>query len=236
MGKESNLPDAEMIPIENDQKGDTTFSNTITNFFQNLNQRGKQPMRLKTYVVFILFALIFILTLCLIIVASVGLNNTSAQSNLPTISPSVKPSTTTLTTTDPNGDGPWQNSELNNDTIPYSYDIQFSIYPKKGNSIVFETGATILIKNNLDQNEYIILHKDPSLYILDPNVFLLNSLSDPDGTKINLGRVFTTVQYEYLVIQLKEKLPKDSIIRLDFYAEGFISSNQRGGVFKYETM
>ena len=230
---------AEMTPLEKDEKSDSSFSVTITEFFQNLNKKGKQPMRLKKYVVFILFSLIFILTLCLIIVASVGLNNSSTQSNFPSVAssePSATPTLGSTTTEDPNGNGPWSNPELNNDTIPISYDIQFSIYPKQDNSIVFEAEATIVITNNLDKNEYIILHKDPSLYILDPKVFLLNSLDDPDGTQLNLGKVFSSTEYEYLVIQLKDKLDKESIVRLDFYAEGFISSNQRAGVFKYETV
>jgi hypothetical protein len=61
-------------------KSDSSISMTIKDYFQSLHQKGKQPMRLKKYVVFVLFALIFILALCLIIVSSIGINNYETNS------------------------------------------------------------------------------------------------------------------------------------------------------------
>ena len=222
------MADSEMTPIEKDEKTSSSFS--AKEFFVNLKEQGKRPMRLKKYVVFILFALIFILTLCLIIVASVGLNNSNTQSAMPTNSqPTLESTTYSSSTTDPNGDGPWQNPLLSDDTIPYSYKIEFSIYPKKSDVIVFETGVSIIAMNNLDNNEYIILHKDKDLSLLDPNVFYLN------GSKIALGKVFTSTKYEYFVIQLKDRLQKNEMFQIDLYVEGFVSTNQQSGALEYET-
>ena len=107
------------------------------------------------------------------------------------------------------------------------------MYPKPNNAVL-EANTKLVVKNNLEDNHYIILHMDPRLFMDDPHVFLISSINDPQGTELKSTRN-NSEEYEYLILNFSEGLAKDSLLRLEFETERFIGRNQHEAVFKYET-
>ncbi len=186
------------------------------------------PITLKKYVIMLLALFIGVLTLSLIIVASVKSSSNNDQSDSNTPKTTIYQSSTTGTTEDPFGPGPWQNDQLGNDTTPLHYDILIAFY--KDNS--YDGQVTIDIVNNLEDNDKLVLHGSSLLRLEDPEAYFVSETSgDQENNQLAVKSSFQYFKHDYYVIIFNQKMRKNDRIRLKIQFERRIGADQNDGIF-----
>ena len=183
---------------------------------------------IKKYILMILSCFIGALTLTLIIVSSIRLGNKESNTDFTKTSIQSTPGIST-TTEDPFGNGPWQNSSLTDIVDPLNYDILLRFY-YQNQDISYDGEVSIYIRNNVDNNENIVMHSDSILQPEDPQVYLIDEQTG-QMTQLTIKSNFQYNKYDYYVIILNEKLKKNDLLRIDLQFERDIGKSESEGMF-----
>lgn len=183
---------------------------------------------IKKYILMILSGFIGVLTLTLIIVSSIRLGNKESSTDFTKTSIQSTPSIST-TTEDPFGNGPWQNSSLTDIVEPLNYDILLRFY-YKNQEISYDGEVSIYLRNNVDNNENIVMHSDSILQPEDPQIYLIDEQTG-QMSQLTVKSNFQYNKYDYYVIILNEKLKKNDLLRIDLQFERDIGKSESEGMF-----
>jgi hypothetical protein len=182
---------------------------------------------IKKYVLILITAFIGVLTLTLVLVSSIRFS--SKEQDIIKTSTQTSILSTTTTTEDPFGNGPWQNSSLTDIVEPLNYDILLR-FNYINQEISYDGDISIYMRNNLDNNENIVMHADSILQPEDPLVYLIDEKTG-QTTQLTIKSNFQYNKYDYYVIILSQKLKKNDLLRVDLQFERDIGKSESEGMF-----
>lgn len=181
----------------------------------------KEHLVVKKYFFYAINTLLFIFIAYAIIISIVYVNYSKItdQSDYPTTSIL----TTTTTTEDPFGQGPWQNPTLSSAVIPSDYQLTLRVYPKLE---TYEGTLRIRATNMKEGNDILMLHVAEEIRIEDPMVTIVSN-----NEQIPIVSSFPYKKNEYFVMKLSRGIRARVEIFIDIQFERLFDSDEQKGFY-----